>query len=77
MMIERIDPKTANQMAAGEITRRGVFLCKEGERWVAIDNRTGDCWVEDFHSKGIAAMWLFDYLLTDEAHAIDNELAAL
>lgn len=27
------------------------FIFKEGGKWIAVDNRTGDCWVEQFFSK--------------------------
>jgi len=36
----------------------GLFLCREGRRWVAVDNSTGDAWTDDFRSKCQAIRWL-------------------
>lgn len=36
----------------------GRFLAKDGSRWVAVDNSTGDAWTEDFNSKRDAVRWL-------------------
>lgn len=37
---------------------RGLFLAREGRRWVAADNTTGDAWTEDFSRKRQAVRWL-------------------
>ena len=39
-------------------TPLGLFLPKEGRRWVAADNSTGDAWTEDFRWKWQAVRWL-------------------
>lgn len=40
----------------------GKFYCIEPDgRVVAIDNDTGDCWVEDFGSVSGARHWLLKY----------------
>ena len=36
----------------------GLFLTKEGRKWVAVDNTTGDAWTEDFRWKRQAVRWL-------------------
>ena len=36
----------------------GCFLAKEGHRWVAVDNTTGDAWTEEFSRKCQAVRWL-------------------
>ena len=36
----------------------GLFLTKEGSKWVAVDNITGDAWTEDFRWKRQAVRWL-------------------
>ena len=36
----------------------GLFLTKEGRKWVAVDNATGDTWTEDFRWKRQAVRWL-------------------
>ena len=39
-------------------TPLGLFLTKEGRKWVAVDNSTGDAWTEDFDHKRQAICWL-------------------
>ena len=36
----------------------GLFLTKEGRKWVAVDNSTGDAWTEEFSRKCQAVRWL-------------------
>jgi len=36
----------------------GHFLTKEGRKWVAVDNSTGDAWTEEFTRKRQAVRWL-------------------
>lgn len=43
------------------ITKReplGRFYYPEGNRWIGIDNSTGDCWVEAFTTKAECVAWL-------------------
>jgi hypothetical protein len=35
-----------------------LCLCKEGDKYVAIDDTSGDCWVEEFDTKLKAIRWL-------------------
>ena len=39
-------------------TNRGFF--REGDKYVAYDNSTGDCWVEEFKTKKEAKDWLLN-----------------
>lgn len=39
-------------------TPLGLFLTKEGRKWVAMDNTTGDAWTEEFSRKRQAIRWL-------------------
>lgn len=39
-------------------TPSGLFLTKEGHKWVAVDNTTGDAWTEEFSRKRQAIRWL-------------------
>lgn len=39
-------------------TPSGLFLTKEGHKWVAVDNTTGDVWTEEFSRKRQAVRWL-------------------
>lgn len=36
----------------------GLFYCKEGRIWVAVDNEYGEAWTEDFPSLAAAMAWL-------------------
>lgn len=36
----------------------GLFLAKDGRKWVAVDNSTGDAWTEEFTRKRQAVRWL-------------------
>lgn len=37
---------------------KGYFFDEKSNRWVAFDNSTGDCFVEDFNAKPKAIGWL-------------------
>ena len=39
-------------------TPLGLFLTKEGRKWVAVDNSTGDAWTEEFRWRHQAVRWL-------------------
>lgn len=39
-------------------TPSGLFLTKEGRKWVAVDNTTRDAWTEEFSWKRQAVRWL-------------------
>lgn len=40
---------------------KGLFFAKDKDRYIACDNTSGDCWVEDFKH-----LWaVYDYLHTD------------
>ena len=36
----------------------GKFLCHEGDRYVGIDNSTGDAWTEEFKTLDACLEWL-------------------
>ena len=36
----------------------GLFYCRVGRIWVAVDNSTGDAWTECFGSEQAARAWL-------------------
>lgn len=55
--IHRVNPRELEDV----IDRRtplGLFLTKEGRKWVAVDNTTGDAWTEEFRWKRQAVRWL-------------------
>lgn len=52
----------------------GMFLCREGDMWVAIDNTAGCAWTEEFHTKLWAVRWLTSSVDSDHAHAMDERL---
>lgn len=37
---------------------KGLFLCYEENRWVAVDNSTNDAWTESFFDIFEAICWL-------------------
>jgi hypothetical protein len=37
---------------------RGVFVLKEGDTWIGIDNRAGDAWTEEFKDQETCIAWL-------------------
>lgn len=41
------------------------WICKDGEKYIGIDNESGDCWVEEFDTPLECIKWLTDY--PDEA----------
>ena len=47
---------------------------KEGEKFVAFDNTTEDCWVEEFKNEGTAKLWATGYISTDEGHQLDEHV---
>lgn len=64
---------------------RGRYIGKEGNKWVVIDNRTGDCWTEEFTNRGSALDYLNDKINADgspyneaeEKEYSDEEAAAI
>lgn len=50
-----IDRWTEHECVSGDY---GLFLTKHGDSWVAIDNTTNNCWVEDFKTRQEAINWL-------------------
>ena len=57
LKIQRVNSKFLGQV----IEHRnpcGLFLTKEGRKWVAVGNTTGDAWTEEFSWKRQAVRWL-------------------
>lgn len=50
----------------------GLFIAKDGEKYIAIDNTDGNAWTEEFCSLYVANCWLTGIMYTDEAHDIDG-----
>ena len=61
-MENRLKIQRASSAVLGRIiehrTPCGLFLTKEGRKWVAVDNTTGDAWTEEFPRKRQAIRWL-------------------
>lgn len=52
---------TAKEILLGNNTQngfKGYFL--DEKKWVAFDNNSGDCWVEEFNNEEMAICWLED-----------------
>lgn len=55
--IYRVSPEYLCQIIDHR-TPCGLFLTKEGNKWVAVDNTTGDAWTEEFSRKRQSIRWL-------------------
>ena len=55
--IHRVNPAILGQVIEHR-TPCGLFLAKEGQKWVAVDNSTFDAWTEEFSRKRQAIRWL-------------------
>lgn len=49
-----------NKWDNGQPVEKALFLTKDGSYWVAVDNSTDDCWLEQFHFKHNAIRYLKD-----------------
>lgn len=47
------------------------MYCKDGDCYVAVDDSTNDCWVEQFNSEKEAQNWLLGEVLEED---LDNEI---
>lgn len=65
--IQRVSPERVDDIIEHRVPL-GLFLTKEGGRWVAVDNRDGDAWTEDFRRKRHAVRWLRDEGSSAYAH---------
>lgn len=43
-----------------ECEEKQLFICENKDRYIAIDNTTGDLFVEDFRIEDDAIIWLLD-----------------
>ena len=57
LKIQRVSSEVLGQVIEHRIPC-GLFLTKEGRKWVAVDNTTGDAWTEEFPWKRQAVQWL-------------------
>ena len=48
----------------------GIFV--EDGKYVAFDNSSNDCWVEEFKSEQVALLWVRGELSAEDAHKLDN-----
>lgn len=65
--IQRVSPEQLGDVIEHRVPL-GLFLTKEGDWWVAVDNRDGDAWTEDFRRKRHAVRWLRDERSSAYAH---------
>ncbi len=59
-MIHLVDLKYLNKIISKKIDRPGRFISFEDNNWIAVDNTTGDVWIETFDSPVLAKQWLVD-----------------
>ena len=57
LKIQRVSSALLGRIIEHRISS-GLFLTKEGRKWVAVDNTTGDAWTEEFSRKHQAIRWL-------------------
>ena len=78
--IELIKPEKAVEivnLAVDELEKgitksnRNLYIAKDGDKYIAIDNTNGDCWTEEFKSLYVANCWLMDTMDTEEAYKVD------
>ena len=53
----------------------GMFITKEGDVYVAADNSTGDCWVEESKDKELLVKWLLGKIDTQELYEVQGKEA--
>ena len=63
--IKRVSPEMLDEIIERR-TPNGHFLAKEGRKWVAVDNSTGDAWTEEFSRERQAIRWLRGEFEVDE-----------
>lgn len=56
-IVSKITPVEASSIIETRLPF-GKFYCIDDETYVAIDNETGDAWVEEFRSYGACRRWL-------------------
>ena len=50
-----------------------LFICENGKNYIAIDNTTGDLFVESFTIEDDAAIWLLDLKTAEVLHEAEKE----
>lgn len=60
----------ARQILKENIENRANYICSgyflEGDIWIAFDNYTEDCWVEEFTTEELAICWIEDFFEISE-----------
>lgn len=50
----------------------GLYLCELSDgKWVAVDNKTGDAWTEEFTDQRMALKWLMDEYETPDLETVE------
>jgi hypothetical protein len=52
----------------------GLFYHKDGNKYIGIDNSSGDAWTEEFDNLDICLEWLKGEIDTEEAYRLDKEV---
>ena len=53
-----------------------TFWCKEGRKYIACFNTSGDCFIEEFFTKEACALYLLSKLGLEEINQIDIKLSS-
>lgn len=73
----------ASQILRQNLENRESHICSgyflEGNVWIAFDNSTEDCWVEEFKTEEMAICWIEDFFEMSQIedfnlHKIGNDL---
>jgi len=57
-MINYVTTKEIDKVIDGEDTRQEWFITKDDDKYIAVDNTTGDAWTEEFFTLTAAVIWL-------------------
>ncbi len=65
-MYKRSEIKRVSKEEAAKIIEMrkpiGVFICVDGDKFIGIDNETGDAWTEEFDTETKCRRWLRPYV---------------
>ncbi len=56
-MIQKVTKEQAKEIIDQRLPL-GCFWLQDGDKFIGIDNQSGDAWTEDFKSKGACIIWL-------------------
>jgi hypothetical protein len=69
--VHYVSKATANQVldsgwTTGQYIPLGRFICREGKKFIGIDNSDGDAWTEEFSTEAECVRWLTEDVPREE-----------